>query len=645
MFSRCFTERARQRSAASSIGILVWPQCLVVLTDASDRQCRFRCRSIATLRLDDRGLRDLAHFVKGPIRQFDAAVTGASRLYHRNDCGLDLTMPFRLLEQAILGKSRPAAMEVSELQSSGSISALSAALAICAVLTVVSLLVPPFIDNDSGDGFLAWRGTLQGEFNSVIAPDHANIDKDKLGFLTVWSPGQYLVPGAISLLGVPLGVAMTLTVGLSLLLSLVGWVAVVRTFAPRAGLALPVVVLIALFRYSTHAFCNYHGGEVLQQAVTPWLILAAYRVPRTGAANAALLAAGVVFLGFFAKLTGVIVALAALAASGLVFLASGRRITRGLISGAFGAMAALLLLYLGFLARGPTAASETSWSLPVDDIVFSLLAPWVAGISWPDPMYLMFSKYFYLPAVHIALLVMPAVVVMALVLFWRPQTTKEQEFRTFSLWFSGILAIVFILLFIHGAVIWPEERHFRSAGTLLFVCGMMAVAGTGISRWMRGVFLTLCAVMALFGLASFSYHQLTTSKGPWLDRKSWTNQSLTNQKIFDPAAIDFLREAYAREARNALFVLPSYQLALTLPTEARVLAMDFNWATKSEVQDLRYAGRVPGHVFVVLPNTIIDAQSGTSDASKGRALLSAFTDYAADAWKRKSFENTSVFFQ
>ena len=353
-----------------------------------------------------------------------------------------------------------------------------------------------------------------------------------------------------------------------------------------------------------------------------------------------MLAAGVVFLGFFAKLTGVIVALAVLAASGLVFLVSGRRFTRGLISGAFGAMAVLVLLISAFCREVRLPPRKPSWSLPPDDIVFSLLAPWVAGISWPDPMYLIFGKYFYLPAVHIALLLPPAVLVMALVLHWRPQTTKEQEFRTFSLWFSGILAIVFILLFIHGANIWPEERHFRSAGTLLFVCAMIAVAGTGTSRWMRGVFPTLCAVMALFGLASFSYHQLTTAKGPWLDQKSWTNQ-----RIFDLAAVDFLREAYAREGRNALFVLPNYQLALTLPTEARVLAMDLNWATKSEVQDLRYAGRIPGHLFVLLPNTISDTRSGTSDAGKGRALLSAFTDYAADAWKRKSFQNTSVFFQ
>ena len=234
---------------------------------------------------------------------------------------------------------------------------------------------------------------------------------------------------------------------------------------------------------------------------------------------------------------------------------------------------------------------------------------------------------------------------MALIFLWRPQTAEETEFRLICVWFSAILAMVMSLLFTHGAVIWPEERHFRSAGTLLFVCALMAAVGPGVPRWMRGVFLGLCALMALFGQTALSYHQWTTAKGRWLDQKSWTNQNLTNQKIFDPAAVDFLREAYAREGRNSLFVLPSSQLALTLPTEARILAIGFNWATKSEIEGLRYAGRVPGHIFVLLPNTIIDAITGTSDQGKGRALLSAFVDYAPDAWKQKTFANASVFFQ
>jgi hypothetical protein len=154
----------------------------------------------------------------------------------------------------------------------------------------------------------------------------------------------------------------------------------------------------------------------------------------------------------------------------------------------------------------------------------------------------------------LALIVPPVVLVMSLVLCWRPQTTNEKKLKLFSLWFYGIVAAVFVLLYIHGANIDLGERHFRSAGILLFVCALLSASAAETPRWMRGLFLVLCALMALYGLTSFSYHEFMTAKGESLDRTSWTNQ-----RIFDAAAIDFARTAYAQEGRNALFVLPSYQ--------------------------------------------------------------------------------------
>jgi hypothetical protein len=55
---------------------------------------------------------------------------------------------------------------------------------------------------------------------------------------------------------------MTLTVTLALLASLIGWVMVVRTFAPRTSLAILAVVPIGSFHYPTHEFSRYHGGEI-----------------------------------------------------------------------------------------------------------------------------------------------------------------------------------------------------------------------------------------------------------------------------------------------------------------------------------------------------------------------------------------------
>jgi hypothetical protein len=110
--------------------------------------------------------------------------------------------------------------------------------------------------------------------------------------------------------------------------------------------------------------------------------------------------------------------------------------------------------------------------------------------------------------------------------------------------------------------------------------------------------------------------------------------------MFDVAAIDFAREIYAREGRDALFVLPLFgmaQMALMLPVDARILVMKFDFEPESAFVG-RYFGRVPGHVVVLLPNNIFDT-------TKGRALLSAFRDYAPDAWNKKTFPNISVYFQ
>ena len=305
-----------------------------------------------------------------------------------------------LLDRNSQDKIPTATAALSPPQTINCAPAVIAALAICGVLGGISLLVPPFIDWDSAYGFLAWRGTLQGAVNSIIEPDRANIARDTVWFLTEWSPGQYLVPGAISLLGVPLGIAMTLTVALALLASLIGWVMIIRAFAPRTGLTVLVVVLIGSFHYSTHAFSTYHGGEILLQAATPWLVLTGYRVPEIDAVPAAFLTAGAIFLAFIAKFTGLIVVAAALVAGSLVVLAFSRRMTHGMIGGALGALAALAILYLAFLSGGGNASDSVApWSIPLRDIAFACVVPWVAGMSWSAPLGLIFfpNGFYYVP--------------------------------------------------------------------------------------------------------------------------------------------------------------------------------------------------------------------------------------------------------
>jgi hypothetical protein len=526
---------------------------------------------------------------------------------------------------------------------------LMAALAMCGVLGGISLLVPPFIEDDSAAGFQAWRGTLLGAANSVIAPDPANIAQDSFQFQTRWSPGQYLVPGAISLLGLPLGAAMTLTVALALLCSLIGWMFVVRAFAPNSPFALIVVVLVGSFHYSTFAFRTYRGGEILLQAITPWLILAANRVPEMSVMRAALLAAGAVLVAFMAKLTGLIVVAAALVAASLVSIAVGRRISHGILGGALGTVMAFVIIYVSFLSRGPTPASELESPLPFfGSLAFSSFVPWVAGISWPELMTALFfgsrdmsgDMSYIMPISYFAVIAPPALLIMYLVVSFRLEPAHEQKLKYFTLVLYGIVAAVFVFLFSRGANIYLEERHFRSVGTLLFVCALVKLRSAGTPIWARNLFLALCALMAFYGLGSFLLGEYKTAEGQSLDRVSWTNQ-----RVFDAAAVDFARDTFAREGRDALFVLPSLPLAVTLPKEARVIAIDLSWEPVSATKQRRYSGHLPGHIMVLLPNSIVDITSGEISMSKGPALLSEFKDYATDTWEKRIFNTMTVFFQ
>jgi hypothetical protein len=71
------------------------------------------------------------------------------------------------------------------------------------------------------------------------------------------------------------------------------------------------------------------------------------------------------------------------------------------------------------------------------------------------------------------------------------------------------------------------------------------------------------------------------------DRKKGGNRSIEQagraSGSLTPPPLTSARTAYAQEGRNEVFVLPSYQLGVTLPIHARVIAIDLNWATFSAI--------------------------------------------------------------
>jgi hypothetical protein len=520
------------------------------------------------------------------------------------------------------------------------------AFVLCGLLTLTGLLVPPSMSHDAGWGMQEWR-TLEvgGPINSIIAPDPADISRDRASLVTWWSPGQYLIPGVLTLLGIRLGTALTIAAGASLLCCLLGWIQVAKQFALSPQTTMLVVLFIGTFGYSTLPFGIYNGGEILLQGITPWLILVGCRVPTLSALRAAGLACLAILIAFFAKLTGLMVASAALLSGAVVALVRLRRITAGMVGGAVGALLAVGSLYVAWFSRGTTPASGTGWSFHISDVLFAFGAPWGAGVSWMD----MVTSLLFNPRhplwrgtaengslfVILVLLLPPILLFLTVILKgWQRCVGDANLSRLLMITacFYVVCALAMSVIFSRGGDVSLEERHLRAAGMLIFVC-VLAVADrlprNSVSRW---AIVALSGLMSLYGCFTFAYRARSTKQGE-IDY-----YSRTRQRSVDETAIEFARAEFAREGRDALFILPSPDAASAFSPSARILSNHIEFDTEAIISERTYRGKVRGRLYVIMPTRI--AQS-----VKGPLLLKEFIDYPLDDWESHSLGSSTVFVQ
>jgi len=500
-----------------------------------------------------------------------------------------------------------------------------------------------------------WR-TIQngGPVNTIVAPnelfrpktatysDWADISQDRQTHVTWWSPGQYLIPGSLTRIGLRLGTALSLVAGISLLLCLLGWVQVARHFGLSGQTAVLLVLFLATFRYSTAPFGVYNGGEVLLQGVTPWIFLIGCRLPAETAVRAGIFAFLAIWIAFFAKLTGIIVASAALFAGSVEALFRLRRLTAGMIAGAVGAVAAVAGLYFVWFRHGTNPANGSGVSLHPVDAFFSLAAPWGAGVSWGDMLAALMRRssdaaagsQTHLP-LKFALLLLVPVVIFAPLLWqgWRERGNHENLRRllVIAAAFYAVCALAMIAIYAKGGDVSFEERHLRAAGTLIFFCVLAVLTLLpGKAIW-RGLAVAFCVAMSLYGFASLAAHARST-KPRVIDARSRTREDV------DPAAVEFVNSAFAAEGHNALFVLPASEIATTIPSGARVMSNLVAYEPEEMLAARTYTGKVGGHLYIMMPSAV-------ADSAKGPLVLKEFVDYPIDGWQKHQFGDTTIFVQ
>ena len=503
---------------------------------------------------------------------------------------------------------------------------LSLAFAATLVFAAASAIVRPATYSDIAIGFRVWDSMRQGAgFNQMLNVDPADIGRDLSYFKAAWSPGQYLLPGALETLGLDLGLAITVVVTLASLAGLWGWYLLYRAFGFSPRIAAVALLIVVFGRHFALPFGAYNGGEVLLFGGLPWGFLVVWRwrdlpwrsIPALLAATA-----GMVFL----KLSGI----APMAAAILAVVPSGdhplfgRETVRKAAVAGVTIVVAALLLHWGWTSRGWTAVETTASQSPAEigaSLALVVSSTWTAIFGFGSLLQFIFffpgRALLSSPAlINVALLV-PAIATLAFMVV-RLRRGYPAYLR-FSLIVTALVTGFLFLLLVRGSAIGTEERHFRPAALLLTVGMVEAFLGVR-SMVVRGLFAGLAGLSVLYGAGSWAHH-LRTNLHDTLGLRGVRLHTV-------PVSMrDFLRAVDRRDADGdrPLVLVPSPETALEI-RNARILTTDADFQTAQALAAEVRRGRVR-RLYVVLPLAL--ERNG-----KAEIILTSFADYRPDDWKR-----------
>ncbi|SHG99412.1 hypothetical protein [Bradyrhizobium erythrophlei] len=563
------------------------------------------------------------------------------------------------------------------------------------ILFLVSLQIRPTVGQDSGIGFVTLRSMLQGGgVNYFISPDPANIANDLSTFLTWFSPGQYLVPGAFVWLGIDYKSAISLTVLISSVVGVIGWAKVAQTFAARPSVIFIFLCGLVLFRYGTLPFQMYTGGEVLLFAAAPWSfcwLWSAIEKPPVACFTFALMSLAILF---FAKLTGLVVFAANVLAISLLELLRKRRVTSAMLALWTASGVGVISFIFFWHSHGGVPADGSRFAVTLPAVWFPLAGAALSGVSGVDllnwilhhrstPMLLalailvgligvlvVFWKWNRIPearykvAAIIGLLAVATLfsgVFAAFYVWHNPFSFDQRNLRDAGLLASGLFGLVltlwvwgqlrstryrpmticffaiiafytiaFILMYSGGSSISLEERHLRYAGILFF---LMILVALDLRREFlaKGLTLMIFCGSVIYSLASYVVDARELTKGRYYEQLSFNLLQMVPSSV-----LEYLRSQATENNWRRPVVVISPQVALDLPS-FRIIEADLDFIPIETIHDFKWAGHAE-KIIMVVPDQM--AANG-----KAEALLKRFVDYDQSKWSQMRVDGMVIYSQ
>lgn len=506
-----------------------------------------------------------------------------------------------------------------------------------AAYIVASAAIRPSMFSDTGWGLLSWdTRSRTSAFNHASGLDSDDISREVEGFMTMWTPGQHVLPGLLEQTGLSLGLALVVVSAAFSVLGLAGWLALYRALGFPLRTVMVALVVITCSRFFNLTFSTFTGGEVLLFGVAPWFLLLVWTLRDLRWTAIAPLIAGAAVLVFM-KLSGLVVSAAAVCAAAVSHdEAWKRRDTIGkLLLGALtvGLMGAIF--YVAWYRRGATAASISGAPQP-DGLIFyaafTVSSVWSAALSLAD-----LGSYVFLnpnrPVLHssdaIFYVFLPPALATFVFTYFRLRRSHGEYLR-FTFLFAAAMVVFLVLVLAAGGAISHEERHLRIPSLLLFV-GIVHAFLECPSRLMRLLFAAVAGLSIVYGLASFAKRMDHNLHDPLAIR----GFRLTNAT--EPV-IDFIHkiDVAGPEARRTLIFMPSPELGL----EVRNVRTWSNHADFEPLEVLREQvrrGRVD-RLYVIVQKRLV--ANGKADA-----ILRSFADYPIAGWTEVPLGEYICFFQ
>lgn len=505
-------------------------------------------------------------------------------------------------------------------------------LATAAVTLVWSLLAALFPVGGGWDamhGLRVWAAMRSGApFNSYfeLGPQLAHLHEK---FEAAWSPGQYLFPGALAALGLPIGGAVYLVIAISIPLGLWGYWRLYRRFGFSEGIAALAVLGIALARPVSFMYSFYLGGEVLFFAGFPWFLEWAFRLRERRFWGPLLFPLLFVAGCLLLKLS---VAIAGLAAAAAIVLGVGATApdvrgawfrataSRALIWGLAFAAGYACLHWL-YTSRGWTAAEMMQGSAdPFKNlllIVGSAPVAWFSGYDLIDAVFFrrggLRHEFLRNPELYwtFGLLAILSLSAMA----WLVWQNRKNDYGRLLAAFLVVYVPVLLYLFSFGGS-WYEERHLRPLSYLLLP-GFLQTLAAARPAGRRLAFALL--FLAAFGYsAGASANHARTRAQYAVSERTWLNQWHVDQSTL--RVLHGLRQGLA--GATALFASPNVALAVEVEPQRFVLIPEIR-----SLQPGAHRGSLP-HLVIHLPARPL-GPAGVKEISAVRSAFPEIQDWFA----------------